>query len=151
MILGALAIALFGLAWLRLARHLRDPVRERSRAGARRAGLRRRQAPGPRWPPNSDASSTTVASSASLSLAPILYGLLYPQPYLGQLLRGIPIAVVDQDHTELSRDLVQTLNADEAITVAVRADTLADAHAALARRRGLRDRRHSARTPNGRF
>ena len=67
-------------------------------------------------------------------LAPILYGLLYPQPYLGQLLREIPIAVVDQDHTELSRDLVQTLNADEAITVAVRADTLADAHAALARR-----------------
>ena len=67
-------------------------------------------------------------------LAPILYGVLYPQPYLGQLLREIPIAVVDQDHTELSRDLVQTLNADEAITVAVRADTLADAHAALARR-----------------
>ena len=33
-------------------------------------------------------------------LAPILYGILYPQPYLGQLLREIPIAVVDQDHTE---------------------------------------------------
>ena len=54
-------------------------------------------------------------------LAPIIYGLLYPQPYLGQLLRGIPIAAVDQDHTEVSRDLVQTLSADEAITVAVRA------------------------------
>ena len=67
-------------------------------------------------------------------MAPVLYGVLYPQPYLGQLLRHIPIAVVDQDHTELSRDLVQALNADEAITVAVRADTLADAHAALARR-----------------
>ena len=34
----------------------------------------------------------------------------------------------------MSRDLVQALNADEAVTVAVRADTLADAHAALARR-----------------
>ena len=67
-------------------------------------------------------------------LAPILYGVLYPQPYLGQLLRSIPIAVVDQDHTELSRNLVQTLNADEAVTVALRGDTLAEAHAALARR-----------------
>jgi ABC-2 type transport system permease protein len=67
-------------------------------------------------------------------IAPIIYGLLYPQPYLGQLLRKIPIAVVDQDHTELSRNLVQTLNADEAVTVAVRADTLADAQAALDRR-----------------
>ncbi|MEI9923524.1 MAG: ABC transporter permease [Bradyrhizobium sp.] len=67
-------------------------------------------------------------------IAPVIYGLLYPQPYLGQLLRHIPIAVVDQDHTEVSRKLVQTLNADEALMVAVRADTLAEAQAALARR-----------------
>lgn len=67
-------------------------------------------------------------------LAPLIYGVLYPQPYLGQVLRGIPIAVVDQDGTELSRDLVQTLNADEAIKVEVRAATLAEAQGALARR-----------------
>jgi ABC-2 type transport system permease protein len=67
-------------------------------------------------------------------LAPVVYGLLYPQPYLGQLLRRIPVAVVDQDHSELARDLVQTLNADEAVTVAIRADTLAQAQDALARR-----------------
>ena len=64
-------------------------------------------------------------------LAPLLYGALYPQPYLGQVLRGIPIAVVDQDRTELSRELVQALDSDEALKVAVRADTLADAQAAL--------------------
>jgi ABC-2 type transport system permease protein len=66
-------------------------------------------------------------------LAPLVYGALYPQPYLGQLLRSIPIAVVDQDQTQLSRNLVQTLNADEALEVAVRAHTLADAQAALDR------------------
>jgi len=66
-------------------------------------------------------------------LAPLAYGALYPQPYLGQVLRSIPIAVVDQDRTELSRDLVQALDADEALKVAVRADTLADAQAALDR------------------
>ena len=48
-----------------------------------------------------------------------------PQPYLGQLLRKAPIAVVDQDRSELSRSLVQTLDAYEATKVAVRADTLA--------------------------
>src|SRR5258708_3975274 len=66
-------------------------------------------------------------------LAPLAYGALYPQPYLGQVLRSLPTAVVDLDQTELSRNLVQTLNADEAITVKVRSDTIADAQAALDR------------------
>ena len=67
-------------------------------------------------------------------LAPVIYGLFYPQPYLGQLLRDIPVAVVDQDRTELSRALVEAANADEALKVTIAADTLADAQAALARR-----------------
>ena len=85
-----------------------------------------------------------------IMLAPVIYGALYPQPYLGQVLRRIPIAVVDQDHTELSRNLVQALNADEATEVAVRADTLAEAQAALARRRGLCDPWDSRETPRRR-
>jgi ABC-2 type transport system permease protein len=67
-------------------------------------------------------------------LAPVLYGVLYPQPYLGQLLRGLPIAVVDQDHTEISRQLIQALNADEATKIVVAANTIPEAQAALARR-----------------
>ncbi len=66
-------------------------------------------------------------------LAPILYGLLYPQPYLGEVLRSLPIAVVDQDHTELSRSFVETLNADQGLAVTARASTLAQAKAALDR------------------
>ncbi len=69
-----------------------------------------------------------------LVLAPIIYGVFYPQPYLGQLVRAIPIAVVDEDSTEISRRLVQSLNAHEAIRVAARFNTLADAQAALQRR-----------------
>jgi ABC-2 type transport system permease protein len=67
-------------------------------------------------------------------LAPIIYGALYPQPYLGQLIRAIPIAVVDEDSSEVSRRLVQGLNAHEAIQVVARPNTLAEAQAALARR-----------------
>jgi ABC-2 type transport system permease protein len=70
-------------------------------------------------------------------LAPVLYGIYYPQPYLGQLLRDVPIAVVDQDQTALSRALIQNLDAHEAIKVAVSADTLADAQQALFERRAF--------------
>ena len=34
-------------------------------------------------------------------LAPVLYAVFYPQPYLGQIVRNVPIAVVDHDNSEL--------------------------------------------------
>ena len=67
---------------------------------------------------------------ALLVLAPLIYGLYYPQPYLNQILRKVPIAVVDNDLSELSRRIVETLDASGAVTVAVRARTLAEAQAA---------------------
>jgi len=131
--LGALATGFFSLSWLRL------------RGLARTATSR----PTEETPTKDVVSSPGIGAAmfaemrrvlndrgvfGLIILAPVIYGLLYPQPYLGQILRRIPIAVVDQDHTELSRNLVQALNADEATEVAVRADTLAEAQAALARR-----------------
>ena len=131
--LGGLALGFFLLSWLRLRALARtSPARPHEEAPASGAVF----APG-----------VGIAMVAEMRrvlndrgvlglivLAPLIYGALYPQPYLGQVLRHIPIAVVDQDHTELSRNLVQSLNADEATAVAVRADTLAEAQAALARR-----------------
>jgi len=70
---------------------------------------------------------------AILVLAPLIYGVFYPQPYLSQILRKIPIAVVDNDLSELSHSIVQTLEASGAVTVAVRAETLGEARAALDR------------------
>ena len=67
-------------------------------------------------------------------LAPIIYGVFYPQPYLGQLIKDIPIAVVDDDSSDVSRTIIQAVNADEAVKVALRPTTLAEAQAALARR-----------------
>jgi ABC-2 type transport system permease protein len=72
-----------------------------------------------------------------LVLAPILYGIYYPQPYLNQILRNIPIAVVDNDLSELSRRIVETLDASGAVSVAVRAETLAEAQAAIDRGEAL--------------
>ncbi|MGB9043415.1 MAG: ABC transporter permease [Pseudolabrys sp.] len=68
-----------------------------------------------------------------LVVGPMIYGIYYPQPYLNQILRKIPIAVVDNDLSELSRRIVQTLDASGAVRVAIRADTYPEARAALDR------------------
>ncbi|MDB5553489.1 MAG: hypothetical protein JWL86_3473 [Rhizobium sp.] len=68
-----------------------------------------------------------------LFLAPLVYGIYYPQPYLNQILRELPIAVVDNDLSDLSRQIVETLDASGALSVAVRARTLAEARTAIDR------------------
>jgi len=68
-----------------------------------------------------------------LVIAPLVYGIYYPQPYLNQILRKIPIAVVDNDQSELSRKIVETLDASDAVSVVTRTATLAEAHAVLDR------------------
>src|SRR5262249_51267779 len=68
-------------------------------------------------------------------IAPLIYGVFYPQPYLGQLVRKIPIAVVDDDRTSLSRQFIQTLAADESVSVALVAPTMSAAQQALFERR----------------
>ncbi len=132
MFLGGLATAFFFLAWLRLRAIARNPLPE----------------PAPSPAPHSRGRLGIVHAFASeygrvlrdrgafglMVLGPLLYGVLYPQPYLGELIRGVPIAVVDDDSTPLSRTIVQTLNADEALEVAIRPATLAAAQMALARR-----------------
>ena len=73
----------------------------------------------------------TRAAFSLLFIGPLLYGIYYPQPYLNQILRKLPIAVVDNDLTELSRQIVETLDASGALSVVVRARTLAEARAAI--------------------
>jgi len=68
-----------------------------------------------------------------LFLAPLIYGVYYPQPYLNQILRKLPIAVVDNDLSDLSRQMVETLDASGALSVAVRARTVAEARTAIDR------------------
>jgi ABC-2 type transport system permease protein len=75
----------------------------------------------------------TRSAFSLLFLAPLVYGIYYPQPYLNQILRKLPIAVVDNDLSELSRQIVETLDASGALSVVVRARTLAEARAAIDR------------------
>ncbi len=131
MALAALAAAYFGLSWLRLIAIAGSPDKIPERA-----------APPAAAPPGIVGAFATeykrvLGDSAVFGLivlAPIIYGLLYPQPYLGQLVRKIPVAVVDDDSSNLSRTLIQMLDADEATRVVARPNTLEAAQAALARR-----------------
>jgi ABC-2 type transport system permease protein len=79
----------------------------------------------------------TRSAFSLLFLAPLVYGVYYPQPYLNQILRKLPIAVVDSDLTDLSRQIVETLDASGALSVVVRADTVAEARAAIDRGKAL--------------
>jgi ABC-2 type transport system permease protein len=75
----------------------------------------------------------TKSAFSLLILAPLIYGIYYPQPYLNQILRKLPIAVVDNDLSDISRQIVETLDASGALSVVVRARTLAEARTAIDR------------------
>jgi len=79
----------------------------------------------------------TRSAFSVLFLAPLVYGIYYPQPYLNQILRKLPIAVVDNDLSDLSRRIVETLDASGALSVTVRARTLAEARAEIDRRKAF--------------
>ncbi|WP_316397169.1 ABC transporter permease [Bradyrhizobium sp. 33ap4] len=58
------------------------------------------------------------AAFSVLILSMILYALFYPQPYLNEALRNVPIAVVDKDGTATSRLFAQLIDATPDIEVA---------------------------------
>ncbi len=70
-------------------------------------------------------------------LAPVLYAVFYPQPYLGQIVRKVPIVVVDQDRSELGRALIQALEAHDNISVVLRASSYREAEDAILARRAF--------------
>src|SRR3954464_11816570 len=57
----------------------------------------------------------------------VLYSFFYPTPYLNQVLRDLPVVVVDRDHTALSRQLTRWLDASEAARVSARSSDLSAA------------------------
>ncbi|GIQ77981.1 ABC transporter permease [Bradyrhizobium sp. RD5-C2] len=131
--LAGLTLLFAGLAWLRMAslthrgwfetaRPAEEPASEPTPPGVGGAFLAEwRRVLGTR-------SAFTL-----LFLAPVIYGIYYPQPYLNQILRKLPIAIVDDDLSELSRQIVETLDASGTLSVTVRARTLAEARTAIDR------------------
>jgi len=62
-------------------------------------------------------------------LAIIVYAFFYPLPYLNQVMRDVPIAVVDQDHSALSRRVARMADAHPSLAVAAEPASPAEAEA----------------------
>jgi len=54
-----------------------------------------------------------------LILSTAIYTVFYPQPYVNEALRDVPIAVVDQDGTLASRELARRIDATPDVAVAM--------------------------------
>jgi ABC-2 type transport system permease protein len=57
----------------------------------------------------------------------VLYAFFYPMPYVHEVLKEVPVAVVDLDQSVLSRQLTRMLDADELIRVAGQPTSVAQA------------------------
>lgn len=68
---------------------------------------------------------------AILLIAPITYAFLYPQPYANEVIRNVPIGIVDQDNSLQSRALIKMLNATETLEIVAQYTALESAKKAL--------------------
>ena len=60
---------------------------------------------------------TTYSSFSTMVFAILLYGVLYPQPYVGEVVRNAPVVMVDQDHSSLSRTLTRRIDTTDGVTI----------------------------------
>lgn len=64
-------------------------------------------------------------------LAPLIYGFFYPWPYGDQAVTRVPVAVVDQDHSALSRQVTRFAQANPRLDVRMLTGDLNEAQQAL--------------------
>ncbi|AGT09162.1 ABC transporter permease [Paracoccus aminophilus] len=69
------------------------------------------------------------ASRSTMVMSIIIYSALYPQPYTAEVVQNVPVAVVDQDGTPMSRELARRIDAADTAAVIARPATLAEAQA----------------------
>jgi ABC-2 type transport system permease protein len=131
--LAGLALLFAGLAWLRMANVTRKGWFATARPAEPSEASYAPRGVGGAFVAEWRRVLGTRSAFSLLFLAPLVYGIYYPQPYLNQILRKLPIAVVDNDLSDLSRQIVETLDASGALSVTVRARTLAEARSAIDR------------------
>lgn len=62
-----------------------------------------------------------------LLIALVMYPLLYSVAYSGEVLKDVPVAVVDLDHSAMSRQLSRMIDASEQVSVRCKPESLKDA------------------------
>ncbi len=64
----------------------------------------------------------------------LIYSVLYPQPYVGEVLRDVPVVVIDQDNSSASRTFVRDMDVTEWVDVTQSAPDMETAQDAFYRR-----------------
>jgi len=59
----------------------------------------------------------------------LIYAVIYPQPYMSEVVRDVPIAVIDQDGSSASRQLRRSVDAADSVAVAAVVGSMAEAEA----------------------
>lgn len=67
-------------------------------------------------------------------LATLFFSVFFPQPYLSEVVRDMPVAVIDQDGSTLSRELIRRIDAADSVAVARYAPDMTAARAMFLRR-----------------
>jgi len=66
--------------------------------------------------------------------ATLFFSVFFPQPYLSEVVRDMPVAVIDQDGSTLSRELIRRIDAADAVAVARYAPDMPSARALFLKR-----------------
>ena len=66
--------------------------------------------------------------------ATLFFSVFFPQPYLAEVVRDMPVAVIDQDGSTLSRELIRRIDAADAVAVTRYAPDMPSARAMFLRR-----------------
>lgn len=74
---------------------------------------------------------THRATFSFFIFGPLFYGVFYPQPYLGEFVRKIPIAVIDHENSAISQELIMALSASQSLEIKLRTSALATASKAM--------------------
>ncbi|AML53043.1 ABC transporter permease [Falsihalocynthiibacter arcticus] len=74
------------------------------------------------------------SAKSTMIVGILIYSILYPQPYVGEVLRDVPVAVIDQDNSTASRTLVREIDVTEWVDVTAFAPDMETARDAFYRR-----------------
>ncbi|WP_053239687.1 ABC transporter permease [Pleomorphomonas koreensis] len=66
--------------------------------------------------------------------ATLFFSVFFPQPYLAEVVRDMPVAVIDQDGSTLSRELIRRIDAADAVAVTRYAPDMPSARALFLKR-----------------
>jgi ABC-2 type transport system permease protein len=75
--------------------------------------------------------SSNEGARTTMVVAVLIYAVFYPQPYLNETVRKVPVVVVDQDHSATSRDLIRRIDASDGAAVIAAARDVSTARDSL--------------------